>query len=137
MNRHKTFIVDSIKKYNFLDQSFFEVKGGDYEIPFKAEPTIGSHSIDTCENCKAKRALLINDIAEDFKNFPHCCTSHKKLLKLKVFDINDFKDSPVMIADKIMYSYHHVINNLDNDNWYDDIADYFEYMFESFGSMPS
>ena len=42
-----------------------------------------------------------------------------------------------IIANKVLYSYHHIINNLDSDNWYDDIIDYIIYNFESFGSFPS
>lgn len=136
MNRHKTFIIDEVKKYNFLDTAFYELRGGDYEKPFEVLPTTGSHSLETCEPCRKQRQLLIQDLSEDLQKFPNCCIQHRKLLELNVFDINDFKDAPTMIADKVMFSYHHVINNLDNDDWFEDIADYFEYIFESFGSMP-
>ena len=41
-----------------------------------------------------------------------------------------------MIANKVMYSYHHIINFIDSENWYQEIVDYLNYIRESFGSMP-
>lgn len=137
MNRNKTFFIDSVKEYCFLDSKFLYAQGRDYEIPFSTEPTDGEHSLDSCENCRKQRQILIEEISISFKKFPNCCKHHAKLAELEIFDKKDYEDLPTMIADKIMFSYHHVINNLDNDDWYEDIADYLEYNMESFGSLPT
>ena len=136
MNRNKTFLIDTVKEYCFLDSKFIQFEGGQYEVPFAIEPTEGEHSLDTCENCRKHRQVLIDELTEDFEKFPNCCKHHSKLEELPLFDKKDYEGIPTMIADKIIFSYHHIINNLDNDDWYEDIADYIEYSLESFGTLP-
>lgn len=136
MNRNKTLLIDTVKEYCFLDSKFIQLVGGQYEIPFAIEPTEGEHSLDSCKECRKHRLLLIEELTEDFEKFPNCCKYHTKLVELPLFNKNDYEGIPTMIADKIMFSYHHIINNLENDDWYEDIADYLEYNLESFGRLP-
>ncbi len=137
MNRNSTLFFNSFKEYSFLDSKYIEIKGGMYQLPCAIEPTKGEHNLDICENCREQRQIFIKELTETFDKFPNCCKPHSKLNELKVFDRKDYESLPTMIADKIMYSYHHVVNNLDNDDWYEDISDYFDYCYESFGSFPN
>ena len=136
MNRNRTMFVESVKEYCFLDSKFLQYKGSKYELPFATEPTEGNHSLETCENCRLYRDNLIDEINETLRKFPKCCDFHAKLESLYIFNKDDFCDMATIIANKVLYSYHHIINNLDSDNWYDDIIDYIIYNFESFGSFP-
>jgi hypothetical protein len=136
MQRKKTFLVDSIKEYCFLDSKIIKLKGGEYEVPFATEPTKGNHSLETCENCRVAKENLIEEVNERFERFPKCCEYHRNLENLSAFNKEDFKDIANITANKVMYTYHHIINHLDSDNWYEDIVDYISYNFESFGSFP-
>ena len=40
------------------------------------------------------------------------------------------------MANKVIFSHHHIINNIENDNWQTEIFDYLDYAIESFGAMP-
>ena len=138
MKRNKLFLINEFKeyKYSFLKSRIVQAKGSKYEVPFVTEPTKGSHSLESCENCRKQRSLIIEDVNKKIKKFPNCCDYHKKLNNKDFFNKNDFNGIAEMIANKVMYSYHHIINNIDNEDWYNDIIAYLNYNVESFGKMP-
>lgn len=138
MKRNKLFLVDHLKehKYSFLNSPVIQMQGSAYEVPFPIEPTKGSHSLESCENCRKHKLILIEEINEKFEKFPGCCEYHKNLINRKFFNKDDFKDIGNITANKVMFAYHHIINNLDNDDWYSDIIAYLNYCIASFGVMP-
>ncbi|MCG2419988.1 hypothetical protein K8089_13240 [Aequorivita sp. F47161] len=139
MNRQKLLLLGNLKehKYSFLDSPIIQADVNVYEVPFATEPTKGEHSLESCENCRKHRLTLIDEINEIVKDFPNCCDNHKNLNNKGYFNITDFNGIAEMIADKVLYSYHHIINNLDSEDWYSDIIAYLNYSIESFGKMPS
>ena len=138
MKRNKLFLINDLKKhsYSFLKNPVFEAQGSEYEVPFATEPTEGNHSLESCENCRKHRLELIVDFKERLKEFPNCCDYHKNLSNKYFFDKKDYKNIDTITANKIMYSYHHILNNLDNDDWYNNIITYLNYNIESFGKVP-
>lgn len=138
MERNKLFLINQLKehKYSFLKNPVLQAKGSEYEIPFAIEPTKGKHSLESCENCRKQRLLIIDEVNKKFEKFPNCCDFHKNLNSKDFFNKNDFNGIAEMIANKVMFSYHHIINNLDNEDWYSDIIAYLNYNIESFGKMP-
>ena len=136
MNRKSTFFIDTVKEHCFLNTKVIELKGAGYKLPIKTVATKGKHSIDECENCKKQRDIIISNVSLKLEEFPSCCQYHLKLNKLEIFDKKDFINIYTSIADKVMFTYQHIINNLDNDDWYEDISDYLEYTLESCGSFP-
>ncbi len=137
MNRRKTFLVSGLKEYSFCDKKMVELIGAEYEIPFSTEKTEGVHSLESCENCRNHYNLLVEELTKKFEKFPNCCDFHKKLLELDLFKKEDYKDFVNITANKILFSYHHIINNVDSEDWYNDIKDYLEYTIESYGSLPT
>lgn len=138
MNRNKLFLLENLKecKYSFLDSPILQGNVSEYEVPFATEPTNGEHSLESCENCRKQRLLIIDEVNKKFETFPNCCDYHKKLNDKDFFSKNDFSGIAEMIANKVMFSYHHIINNLENEDWYSDIIAYLNYNIESFGKMP-
>lgn len=136
MNRNKTFLIKELKEYSFCDKKMLQATGSEYEIPFATEKTDGEHSLESCEHCRENHRLVIQKITEKFEIFPNCCDFHKKLNNLHLFKKDDFKNIPLITANKVFFCYHHIINNLENEDWYNEIKDYLEYTTESFGSMP-
>jgi len=120
-----------------MDSKYLELKGGAYETPFATNPTKGKHSLESCENCRKLQKSLINEISEKLEEFPNCCDYHKKLIELDFFKKEDYKDIANITANKVIYVYHHIINYLDEDDWYNEIINYLEYTQESFGVVPT
>lgn len=136
MHRNKKLFIDKIKEINFCGNQILEMTGGQYEAPFSVEPTDGKHNLNTCQSCKKEHELLRLKIKELTDIFPLCCEHHSKLVSFPDFDIKDYKNLDKEIANKVFYTYHHIIENIDNEDWYEDITDYINYVIESFGSFP-
>lgn len=136
MNRHKIFYIDKVKEINYFDEKMLMFRGGEYEVPYPIQESKGEWSLKNSEYCKKHHKLLVDEITEEFRKFPFCCEYHSDLVNLKEFDKNDFIDIPKITADKIMFSYTHIINNVEDLDWYKDITDYIDYAVESYGSFP-
>lgn len=137
INRHKTFLINEFKEYSYCDKKMIQATGGEYEIPFATQKTDGKHSLESCENCRGHYDLLVSELTTKFDKFPNCCDFHKNLNNLDFFKKEDYVDFANITANKILFCYHHIINNLDNEDWFNDIKDYLEYTIESYGSLPA
>ena len=119
-----------------------ETEQGFLAEPKKTEPTKGEHDFNTCANCQNTRKELIKKLTEKFngkglkQGFPFCCPYHSNLTKVKEFNRVSFVSVPELVADKIIYTNQHIINNCENENYYKYITDYIDYTVESFGLMP-
>jgi hypothetical protein len=136
MLRHKTFYIDKIEELEYCDSKILYLTGGEYEIPFTVEPSVTEHNLENCEGCKNHHSLLLSEFKEKLNIFPNCCDGHRKLAFLKEFKKDDYATAPLWCANKIMHSYHHFMQHIDSDEWYDEITIYFEYCIESYGSTP-
>lgn len=120
-----------------------ETEQGFLAEPKATQPTTGEHDFNTCEGCQNARKKLIKRLTEKFngteqkQGFPFCCSHHSNLTKVKEFNRASFVSVPEMVADKIIYTNSHIINNHENENYYKDITDYIDYTVESFGQMPN
>jgi hypothetical protein len=145
IKRHTTFYVNELKPIDFCGKTVMWQMdlNGAYETPFKTQPTKGEHDFNTCEGCQSTRKELIQRLTEKFngteqkQGFPFCCSHHSNLTKVKEFNRASFVSVPEMVADKIIYTNQHIINNHENENYYKDITDYIDYTVESFGQMPN
>ncbi len=144
--RHTTLYIKGIKPIELCGKTvMWEVDlTGAFELPFMIEPTKGEHDYNKCEGCKKHLPELIQRFKNSFngkvvskKAFPNCCPAHSKLLKVKEFKRSDFVKVPEMVANKIIYTKQHFINNHTSENWYKSITDYIEYVVDSFGKMPN
>ncbi|MFC7773316.1 hypothetical protein [Flavobacterium sp. GCM10027622] len=133
---NKTFYIDTAEEIDICGSKFITLEGGAYQLPYDVKPAEGEHNYSTCEGCRKKRQKLIKEIKRANK-FPLCCDGHKKLHLLEQFKQSDFLGLEGSIADKIIYTAQFIINNLDNDDWFEDFQNYFEYVIESFGCFPN
>ena len=85
-------------------------EGTFYALPYPIQPTIGEHDYHHCETCQANHKQIIGLLKKKVKNFPNCCNSHKRLLTLKEFNRSDFKDADKQCADKVIFTYQHILN---------------------------
>lgn len=137
MERDSHFFVDSFKTIKYCNTEIVELTGSAFQLPYETEPTKGEHDYNTCENCKKSFKIIFDLITVRFAKFPLCCAGHSNLAKAKWFNKDEFGDIPTMVANKVIFTKQHIINNIDSENWYDKITNYIKHTIESFGQMPS
>ncbi|WNM18534.1 hypothetical protein [Flavobacterium capsici] len=133
---NKKFYIDKLEEIDVCGHTFFSFEGGAFQLPYDVNPAAGEHTYSTCEGCKKQRQNIIDEIKR-VNVFPLCCEEHKTLPSFADFNIENYKELEGSIADKIIYTAQFVINNIDNDDWFEDFQNYFEYVIESFGSFPN
>ncbi|MDJ1495154.1 hypothetical protein QNI19_19600 [Cytophagaceae bacterium DM2B3-1] len=141
MQRQVTF-HGPIKVIKFCNATFFQFSGGAFEYPFPVLPTKGEHDYNTCDACKLLQRSIVEDIKRHFKKFPNCCKLHKKLRDVKSrskegFDKKKFGNVPQLVADKIIFTQQHIVNNIKSEQFLEEITDYIDNVVESFGQMPN
>ncbi|QYA27085.1 hypothetical protein G3I01_16810 [Gramella sp. MT6] len=136
MHRRKKLFVDKVEEISFCGNQMFQFTGGEYEIPFSIQPTDCAHNFENCESCRENHELLMKEIRPLTDKFPFCCEQHAKLTEFPDFNIEDYKNLDKEIADKVYFTHHHIIDRIDNEDWYEDITDYIAYVTESIGTLP-
>ena len=137
-------VKDNIKALYFVD--CLTAKAGDrtypygkctyYALPYPIDPTIGEHDYRKCDSCKNTHKTIVELLKKKVKKFPNCCEAHKKLLSLKDFHKADFKDAAKQCADKVIFTYQHIINKQSSPIWQIEISEYIDKAIESFGQFP-
>ena len=108
-----------------------------YALPYPIFPTIGEHDYRKCDSCKITHKRIIELLKKTVKKFPNCCEAHKKLLSLKDFNKSDFKDAAKQCADKVIFTYQHILNKQSSPLWKVEIGKYINNAIDSFGNFPN
>lgn len=107
-----------------------------YALPFSIKPTEGEHDYRLCDSCQETRKEIIRQLKKRVKKFPNCCEAHKRLLSLKEFNRSDFRDAAELCADKVLFTYQHIINRQSSAVWKVELSQYIVKAIESFGCFP-
>jgi len=145
LNRKITILGAELKSVPYFNTELIKLTNTRiYEIPFETVPTIGKkHNYKTCKECLKNYKKLLADFTKKYngkgsnKAFPYCCTEHSLLSDLPLFKKSDYDKVPKITADKVIFTWNHIINNIDNTDFYNDITDYIEYTATSFGQLPN
>lgn len=143
INPNIKFYVSDYKEIDFGGKVGYELTGSAYALPFEIEPTKGEHNYTTCEGCKTNLANYKKNLQDKYEGregnnpFPICCEGHSKLPTLNEYNREDFDKVPEMVAMKIIYVENHIQNNIESENWYEEITDYLECALMSFGQFPT
>lgn len=146
-NRNITIYgIDIIPIHLCGKEVMYQVKNdGFFELPFSVESTPGDHDYTTCDQCQA----TLNQLRDNFtkrlqgsfekSGFPNCCPAHSNLVKYQEYSRSKdfFLGVPEMAAEKVIFTAQHIRNNISQENWFEEITNYIEYVVESFGSMPN
>ncbi|WP_299066118.1 hypothetical protein [uncultured Polaribacter sp.] len=137
MKREKKIEEIERNVINVCGNKVLEIRTDVYEKPFliKYYPA-PKHNMDNCMGCKRTHKTILEKADIHFKEFPDCCKEHSRLSKHKFYSKSDFYGLETMIADKILFTHHHIVNNLFKENWYLEITNYIDYAYQSFGSLP-
>lgn len=139
MNLQQITTIYDPKEVNILcgERNIKYWKASFYAKPYMIEPTQGEHDYRTCEGCLKNRKIIIQNLTPKVIQFPHCCKWHEKLLKLEGFNRNDFINSAENCADKIIFTYQHILNNQNKEQDNENIIAYLDYVIDSFGAFPN
>lgn len=143
-NRNISVFASNVTTINFCGEPImWQMDCRIYEPPYETEPTTGEHDFNTCEDCQKNLQLLRGDFAQRFngtnekRGFPLCCEAHAEIVKLQVFNRDDFEQVPDWAAKKIIYTRQHIKNHIFVDDYYQEITDYIDYTIDSFGQTPN
>lgn len=118
-------------KIGFLDSKDFELRFTNVEPPSEyAEP-------ENFPNCCAFHKNILVEMESYFQRFPFCCVTHSKLPLQKWFDKANYSNIPFKTLHTIRSSECQVFAKIEEEDWYEDITEYFEYCIYSFGQFPS
>lgn len=138
-----SYTVKTIYKCGDAEVNRVESKNG-IIIPIMVPRTdYTKHDHLICENCQANYQILLKELIEIYngsekkKPFPNCCSYHAQLETSPNFKREIFDEVPKMITDKVFYTYDHLINVIDTENWLIKVSDFIEVIEDSFGEMPS
>lgn len=130
--------LESISDMRCGKTRFAQIESSDFAVsPFTARPLDDyklPEKFPACCESHQERKEVLN---EWFEKFPSCCARHKKLLAASWFSKNDYHD----VVDKVLlqsqYTWIHIHACLEKDDWYEDITEYIDYNYKSFGSLPA
>lgn len=148
MNREIEFQYDEFIPIDFCGQTVaWKMEGSLCELPFEVDvtPTLGEHDFNECEKCQREIETLSRYLTEYLqgtrqkKGFPNCCQYHTKLNGNSFYERNKlfYMAVPEMTVKKVIYTNQFILNNIENENWYEAITEFIDYCVASFGQMPN
>lgn len=103
-------------------------------LQFDIKPIDGFAFKPNYPHCCEFHKQVEADAIKWFNEFPDCCEEHKKLKDSKLGFRKDMYDYAVQkILHQLAYSEFVIEQRINNDDWLQDIIDYLEYNFMSFG----
>jgi len=136
-NRNINFEIKDGNKFinDLVTKNFATIDGEDiWDLGFD---TLPHSTVDTpkdypncCEFHKSIKSIAI----DKFDKFPDCCDFHRKLIKKDWFKKELYSHVPEKIVTQWIYLESFIEENLEKDDWFRQITDYFDYVFDSFGT---
>lgn len=136
MKNIRAYYITNCLEAKAGDRTYAYGEGTFYALPYPIQPTTGEHDYRHCESCQANYKQMIGLLKKKVKKFPNCCDSHKRLLTLKEFNRSDFKDAAKQCADKVIFTYQHILNKQSSPIWKVEIGEYIYNAIDSFGNFP-
>lgn len=132
------FFVNKVKIVEVCEDKYYQFTGSNFRKPtdFKRFEN-PRHNLQNCENCKKNHIKILESFEGKLKKFPDCCKNHSKLVTESWFNKNDYEEMPKIAADKFFYSWHFILEHIDDEDWKDTILDYLYYIVYTFGVFPS
>jgi hypothetical protein len=136
-NRNFNFEIKDGNKFinDLITKNFATIDGDDiWDLGFDTLPHC---TVDTpkdypncCEFHKSIKAIAL----DKFDKFPDCCDFHRKLIKKDWFKKELYSHVPEKMVTQWIYLECFIDENIERDDWFRQITDYFDYVFDSFGT---
>lgn len=129
-------IHDGNKFINDLTTKNFATIDGEYiwDLGFDALPHCTVITPELYPNCCGFHKSIRENALEKFEKFPDCCDFHRKLAKKKWFKKELYSHVPEKTVTQWVYLECFMDENIERDDWFREITDYFDYIFDSFGT---
>lgn len=86
--------------------------------------------------CCEGHMQIFNVVQEFYDKFPNCCEHHKKLNTAKWFNKNKYSNVATKVVNQGAYTFYHIEQHIENNDWYKEITDYILLNVRSFGQLP-
>jgi hypothetical protein len=123
-----------------MKKPFIEIDSGNFIFKdFETKPIEGYETPTNNEtgeqfpNCCPFHRDIFETSNKWFEIFPNCCESHKAMVSKWWFNKSNYSGIAEKIVKQVSYTEHHILTQVNIDNWYKDITDYIEYNVSSFG----
>ena len=143
MDRHFTIInperfAKAIHDMQCGKTSVAELNSEDFAIEaFEINPPEGFKAPEKFPLCCPAHEQIFQSVKDWYDKFPNCCAFHRKLNKATWFKKSQYAFVPTKVSNQLVYTGNVIRQKLDNDDWYEDITDYIEYNYASFGQLPA
>lgn len=102
--------------------------------PYKTEPLNGYFDIPVEDGFYDPLEKVLK---EWYDEFPNCCAAHIELSEnILNFSKGEYSFIPTQVVNNLKFYLHCLHTFLDDDNWYEEIIEYLEYLLDSLG-MPN
>ena len=114
-------------------EPWFVFNGRDISPPFDAGVIKGFEWPEGFPKCCKSHTTISESIDKWLEGFPKCCPYHIELSKKDWFKKQDFGYLKRKILTNFYFTEFHIKRVIADDNWYDLITDYIDYIVQSFG----
>ncbi|MBC6993505.1 hypothetical protein QWY85_16240 [Neolewinella lacunae] len=101
--------------------------------PVKSRPLVG-FEIKDIEGTEQFFQSIHNAANSWWESFPNCCDTHKKFNSLPNFDKEEYNFVKDQIYNSVRYFIHCLETNIDKEDWFQRITEYYDYLNWNFGS---
>ncbi|MFY0482435.1 hypothetical protein ACI6PS_07490 [Flavobacterium sp. PLA-1-15] len=123
------FIEDLVtKKFTTIDGEYI------WDLGFDTLPHCTVNKPKNYPNCCDFHKSIKENAIKKFEKFPHCCDFHRKLVKKDWFKKELYNHVPEKIVKQWIFLECFMDEHIEKDDWYREITDYFDYVFDSFGT---
>lgn len=113
---------------------FIEISGDDLTLsPFDAKPIEGYEPDSNFPECRIFHISAIANAKDWFDKFPKCCKNHEEDVRKWNLKKSDYEGLPQKIVNNLYYTEYHISKRIDIPEWYEDITNYIDYIWWSFG----
>jgi|GEM_PF-1241763 len=135
-SKHKTLFVENFNEIDVCGGKMLQLSVSEFSLPTDFIRLEYGHNMDNCENCKETYENTLIALTQKFEKFPVCCAAHNRLVNEDWFNRKEFEGIPKLTAEKLIFSWHHILQFIDKEEWRGEIFDFLEYIFNTFGSFP-
>lgn len=112
---------------------FIQISGEISFLPTKAEPIEGYEEPENFPNCCPFHTWAFGEANKWFEKFPNCCNPHSEMAAKGRIKKSDYEGLPRKVLYNLSYTEYHLAKQIDIPEWYEDITNYIDYIFWSFG----
>lgn len=123
-----------MQDFNCTQRPFVQIPGETFtRSPSEAIPIAGYEATPNFPDCCPFHQQAFEAAQKWFDKFPDCCKHHTEAVSTWHLKKSDYAGLPIKILNCLSYTEYHISQRLDIPEWYEDITNYIDYIWWSFG----